>query len=433
MPMESAYYPQSEGPWKDCAGPANWFTFRCPASLTLRKRESQIELCPHGIPAAQPVLTIMAWWDDLGLDLVESLPDLDLLFPNVVMHNRLPSFPMNVTNDVYSGTSHRRPSASLLQRLSLLVSQNSCYQWRLWRFQSGNLCVAAIAESQGGRSLTSDQLMMCAEILSTLRFSERPAWPPDVFQRQALLLARRYFPLIPAALSAGFTLRLGDSEISLSSLYRLYLQQTDSFQRIVLPGLTSMVRLQELGARFSNPELPDVRDQILPVIVNSSSQQTADKVLFPWVADLSIGFVIDEDDTYRFVQQRLLEIWCLSPDQLLEIAMENLRTYVEQHPPRFTLGDESDDGPLLIPVDPSPYNCSLILDPGVRQLLLEQLGQRLVLGLPNRDFFAVMPQSAPQQINRLQRQIRENYSSVEDPLTRRLLLLSADGVSELCD
>ncbi len=432
MPKESAYHPQPEGSWQECSGPANWFTFKCPSLLTLRKRETQIELCLKNSSSARPVMTIMAWWDDMGVDFAESPPDLNLLFPNVLLSKRLPAFPADadVVTDVHSGTSHRHPSRSMFR---LLISRGSCYQWRLWRFRSGNLCLAAVTESQDGYSLSSEQLMMCSEILSTLSFAELPAWPPDVFQRQTHLLARRHFPLIPSALSAGFTLRLGDSEISLSSLYRMYLQKPDSFRRIVLPGLTSTVRLQELGSRFSNPELADVRDRILPVIVNSSSRQSADRVLLPWVADLSIGFVIDEDDTYRFVQQRLIDNWRLAGDQLLDIAMANLRTWVEQHPPRFTLGDESDAGPLLIPVDPSPYNCSLILDPGIRELLLSQLGQRLVLGLPNRDFFAVMSQSGQTEISRMRRQIQENYGSVEDPLTHRLLLLSADGVSEFCD
>ncbi len=431
MVQESAFYAQPDGPWQECVGPANWFTLECPDDLVIEQCESLIRIFLPGDVAGKPLLSIEVWWDETGMELPENPPNLGVLFPRLVLGKSLPAIGINIPHDVHSGTSQQ---AQIQGWRSVLIPRKSCYQWRLWRFRQGSLCIAAVTTSADGDALSDQQVALCCQILETLEVSDAPAWPPDVFQRRALELARKHFPLLNSRISASFTLRLGESEVSLSSMYRLYLQQTDSFRQIVLPGLTSMVRMQELGSRFQNPCFNDVQHQILPVIVRDSTSGPEDRILLPWLANLSIGFVIDEEDTYRFVTHRLANVWKTDQEQLYEIGIANLDQQVRNSPPRFTLGDLTDEFPVLEPVSRSPYNSSLILLPSVRDLIRTHLGQQVIVSLPSRDCFSVISSRDQGSLTALrQRQNSGQLQSVEERLTDQLLLLSADGVSELHD
>lgn len=79
-----------------------------------------------------------------------------------------------------------------------------------------------------------------------MELADRPPGRPT-FLKQVIDVARHHFPLLHSSASRGFSVRLGQSEISLSNFYRMYLRQPENFRRIVVPGLATVVRLQELG------------------------------------------------------------------------------------------------------------------------------------------------------------------------------------------
>ena len=156
--------------------------------------------------------------------------------------------------------------------------------------------------------------------------------------------------------------------------------------------------------------------------------------MLPWLANLSIGFVIDEEDTYRFVTHRQANAWKTDQERLYEIGIANLDEQIRKSPPRFTLGNLTDEFPVLEPVSRSPYNSSLILLPSVRELIRTHLGQQVIVSLPSRDCFSVISNGDQGSLKALrQRQKSGQLESVGERLTDQLLLLSADGVSELHD
>jgi len=435
-------FPES---WRLCRGPANWFTFRCPEDVDVRQNQTLIELRQRdrlellnsdGDPAKSfdsscAVLSIVTWWDDAGAEAARRpSPDLALLFPQVVALQPQRSLNLSAQNDVWAGTSCRTRSGGWL---SGFFRRKPHYQWRLWTIRQGRLTIVATVQSADRRPLDAEFIRTCERILCTLEIAEDPAWPPDVFLKHVMELARHHFPLLQTSVARGFSLRLGHSEIGLSNFYRMYLQQPDQFRRIVLPGLTTVVRLQELGPDQLVPSLDQIRDRILPMLSSDDDARGDERVRMPWVGGLAVGYVVDEDDSYRYVQQRMLEHWDLSVDEIHDLAIDNLKQYAIDHPLEVTMVGSEEDPRMLMPVKPDAYNCSRILDPGFHGRLRDLFGPELIVGVPNRDFFVAVTMRDRDLIEQVRVRVNEDHATMHHPLTRRLLVVSADGVSEYCD
>ena len=440
--------PRFDG-WRLCRGPANWFTFLCPDSIEVRQTQTVIELrmkdvasdgwsvasksksAPQSIGAELPhVLSIVTWWDDTNRDQSRrNSPDLSVLFPEVVALQ--PASPLDIPseNESWSGTSRRLKSACWLARI---FGRRSSFEWRLWTVRHEKLMIVATVQSPDRRPLDAGFLKFCEMVLSTLELADQPAWPPDVFLKQVIDVARHHFPLLQSSASRGFSLRLGQSEISLSNFYRMYLQQPQNFRRIIVPGLTTVVRLQELGPDQLAPTLEQVKQRILPILSSEDEPRSDERVQMPWVGGLCVGYVVDEDDSYRYVHQRMIAAWNLSPDDLHDLALQNLRRYSAAHPLEVTMVGDDENPRLLMPVKPDAYNCSRVLDPDFHCQLRELFGPELIVGVPNRDFFVAATLKDPDLISQIRKRVDEDFSTMHHPLTRRLLVVSADGVSEYC-
>lgn len=436
--------------WRLCRGPANWFTFRCPEDIDVRQNQTLIELrVPAGdqrgpeitgdggsaagqeTPNSRILLSMVTWWDEAGTESNRRpTPDLALLFPQVVSLHPQPSLPFSVPNESWSGISRRQGNGCWLERI---FRRKPHYQWRLWTIRRGRLTIVATMQSPDRKPLEPGLVRLCEQILCTLEIAEQPAWPPDVFLKQVIELARHHFPLLQSSVARGFSLRLGQSEIGLSNFYRMYLQQPEHFRKIVLPGLTTVVRLQELGPEQLVPSLEDVRNRILPMLAAEDEQRSDERIRTPWVGGLTVGYVVDEDDSYRYVQPQMLEQWQLSVEDLHNLAIANLREYAQEHPLEVTMVGEESDPRMLMPVRPDAYNCSRILDPGFHGRLRDLFGPELVVGVPNRDFFVAVSMKDPDLIEQVRSRVNEDFATMHHPLTRRLLVVSADGVSEYCD
>ncbi len=437
--------------WRLCRGPANWFTFRCPEDLEVRQNQTLIEITrpasasDNAMPQPEsadsrdvgdhaqpfrPTLSLVTWWEESSTENRKPSPDLAVLFPQVVSLHPQPPLKTEIPNEVWMGLS-RRPATGCW--LAKIFRRRIHYQWRLWTLRQGQLTIVATLQSADRRPIDLGFLNLCERILGSLEIAEQPAWPPDVFMKNVLDLARQNFPLLQASVARGFSLRLGHSEIGLSNFYRMYLQQPDHFRRIVLPGLTTVVRMQELSPEQLLPSLDEVRNRILPMLSGDDESRAEDRVKTAWVGGLSVGYVVDEDDSYRFVLRRMLDTWSISSDELHDIALENLRRYASEHPLEVTMVGDEDDPRMLMPVKPDAYNCSRILDPGFHGRLRDLFGPELLIGVPNRDFFVAVTMKDRDLIEQVQLRVNEDFATMHHPLTRRLLVVSADGVSEFCE
>jgi hypothetical protein len=240
--------------------------------------------------------------------------------------------------------------------------------------------------------------------------------------------------LLEISPAGNFGVRINESEIHLTNFYRSYLQAPSRLKQIVLPGITTVVRLQEWGPEQLMPNLDAVAERIMPMLYPEDEAEATlqEFVRVPWVGGLHIMFVVDEDDTYRFVHKAMLEAWDVTPDDLQSLAMENLERFAQDNPLEVTLVGEDDDPRMLVPVTPHAYNSVRLLGDELHGRLRQLLGAELVVGLPNRDFFVAISLNHPKLIGEIQRQVAHDFQSMHHPLTSRLLVISADGVSEYC-
>ncbi|MDG1897370.1 MAG: DUF1444 family protein [Fuerstiella sp.] len=425
-------------------GPANWFSLTSPAELEVQQNESFIEFRAVGdhSPAAESddtddapswSMTVYAAWID------ESEPetnvgsfDAETLFPAVVRSSPVVSLPWGSNVRAWEGISRHRFRGPFWQRMFRAVPT---YEWRLWIFEHEQVMVVASLQSRMGLSLDANTVAICERTLESIEFADTLAKPPEGFRSDVVELGRRYFPLLSIKPTGSFGLQIEDSEINLANFYRSYLQQPDSFKQIILPGLTTVVRLQEWGPDQLMPTLEEISESVMPMLYPEAEAETTlkDFVRLPWVCGLSVMFVLDQDETYRFVHHRMLQAWQISELDLQELAMDNLNTFALENPLEVTVIAEDDDARMLVPVSPNAYNSVRLLGPELHSRLRRILGAELIVGVPNRDFFVAVSLNHPDLVSDVQQRVIQDYQSMHHPLTSRLLVISADGVSEYCD
>ena len=423
---------ESSSGFSEFQGPANWFRCRYPNSVSLTQKESVIEIRSRsaGVPADWSLTLYAAWVDPSSS--AEPTPTFSVssLFPSVRQSRHGIPLEIDAKNRNWLGLSRRRVSGPWWKRLL-----PKPYAWRLWILEHENVMLVVSLQSAPGMPLKPDTVELCEYILRSVEFAPTPAMPPEPFRQEVMSLAKKHFPLLDVQSKGRFVVELQGSEINLSNFYRSYLHQPDNLAQLVLPGLTSVVRLQEWGPDQVMPPFDQVEDRIMPMLYpdEDAADTLKDFVQLPWIGGLTQVFVIDEDDTYRFVHAAMLEQWDLSMDLLQELAMDNLDSYAVDHPMQVNVIGDEEDPQMLVPVNPDPYNSARILGRNFHQRLREMFGPEVLVGVPNRDFFVAVSLNHPQLISHVRERVVQDYHSMHHPLTERLLVISADGVSEYCE
>lgn len=396
------------------------------------QNESVIEVRPQTgrAPADWSMALYAAWVDSHQVNEQSPAFSVASLFPRVVRSERLEVSDTPAISRGWSGVSRCRSSGPWWKRF-----KRERYEWRLWILEHQNVMLVASLQSAGGQPLEESVIDICSKLLESVTFAETPAMPPEAFRQEVIALAEKHFPLLKVVAKGRFAIELQGSEINLSNFYRSYLRQPEAMAQVILPGLTSVVRLQEWGPDQVMPPFTEVESRIMPMLYpdEDAADTLKDFVQLPWIGGLTQVFVIDEDDTYRFVHGSMLDHWDMSVDSLLELAMENLDAYADDHPLQVNLVGDDEDPQMLVPVNPDPYNSARILGSNFHQRLREIFGPEVIVGVPNRDFFVVVSLNHPTLISHVQDRVVQDYQSMHHPLTQRLLVISADGVSEYCD
>jgi len=422
----------ADEPFREFRGPANWFTCRYPRHVEFQQKESVIEVrpvSPEG-PADWSMAVYAAWVDkDSSTDPSPAFT-VSNLFPSVVRSQQTDALTISATSRTWEGLSRRSSPGPWWKRF-----RKRAYEWRLWILEHSNVMLVASLQSAPGRPLDPETIRICTSILESVDFARTPAMPPELFRQEVLTLARKHFPLLEVESRGRFAIELQGSEINLSNFYRSYLHQPGALAKVILPGLASVVRLQEWGPDQVMPPLEEVESRIMPMLYpdEDAADTLKDFVQLPWIGGLTQVFVIDEDDTYRFVHESMLAQWELSMDSLQELAMDNLSEYSVDHPMQVNLVGDEDDPQMLVPVSPDPYNSARILGDTFHQRLRELFGPEVIVGVPNRDFFVAVSLNHPRLISHVRERVVQDYHSMHHPLTQRLLVISADGVSEYCE
>lgn len=417
-------------------GPAGWFTLQIPASLQIEQNEAFIELKPHDpaqtVTKEWSMTLYSAWVEDSKEDTHIAAFDPSTLFPFVAQISKQRPLDVSGNAQTWSGTSIQRAKGPWWNGL---FRRRPVYHWRLWIVEYESIIVVASLQAKIRTPLTNDVVEQCESVLNSLTFNQKLAKPPELFRREVLRLAKKHYPLLESTAKGSFSIRIGNSDINLANFYRSYLLDPSAIKKIVLPGITAMVRIQEWGPEQLMPPLDEVQNRIMPMLYprEGPSGELQDFVRMPWVGELDVMFVLDEEDTYRFVHQEMLNRWQIDSEQLNQLALENLEQFAADTPLEVTMVGDSDDAKILMPVNPNAYNSARLLGNHLHQRLRELLGPELVVGVPNRDFFVAVSINDRTLIQQVQERVVHDFQSMHHPLTKRLLVISADGVSEYCD
>ncbi len=146
----------------------------------------------------------------------------------------------------------------------------------------------------------------------------------------------------------------------------------------------------------------------------------------PFNNDISIGIVVDRENTYSYVRVDDLPLWGKSFDEVFATALSNLdraSAGVEMHV------SEGEDAFVAVEAGDG-YDAARILVPGLRAVFAEHLGEPFFVGVPNRDFLICWSQSASESFHRSARaKIADDFSRQPYPLTGDIFVATSQTIT----
>ena len=411
--------------WLSARGPANWFRLWHPPSWKAVDTDGHLRLAA---PDGRGMLLVMTFWNPERQALpLEEAVDLAPVFARSRHVRSLRPLPITTPSAGWEAETAVDVPSPWWQKI---FTRRQWQRKRAWVVRQGPLCVLAVFLPPTPPDQETEALAMM--VLGTLEVPERPADPPAAFAERVLGFARRTYPSMAAELEDGFRLKLGHSRVNLFNFYRAFSNAPERFDEIIGAGLQTVLDAEEWSARDGNPPLDEVRDRVMPMLypLDVWRENLSEFVGNSWVAGLTILYVVDEPHAYWYIRRDLLDRWGLSESTLHEFALENLDAYFERKPMEFTLAGDEDGPRLLMPNRPDAYNTSRLLSESFHRRLREVLGRECAVGLPGRDFFVAFNPGFRETESHVRQKVAEDFRQMDHPLTDRLLLITADGVSE---
>jgi len=410
-------------------GPANWFRLKYPPRWQVEEREGAYALRPAETDGLIAINTIWIREDHPGA--LPGLQDIISQFPRTRNVQETPDAEIDHLQDCLQGEAILTGEDSWWGRL---WKGEHWQAWKMWEFRQGPLMLVVTLLHTGERDHELES--MTRLVLRCLEISDAPADPPEVFAERTLVLARRKFPLLSVELLEEFQLRIETSRLNLANFYKAYLRDPDHFEQIVLPAITTAVQVQGWQDQETAPPLEVVRERLMPMLYPEEiwMERFPDMLGQPWVAGLVILYVVDESSAYWYVREDLAEHWGLPLQEMHEIALDNLQSYFERQPMEVTVAASEQGLPsMMMPDQPDSYNTSRLLCHSFLAQLRQVAEGDLAIGIPGRDFFVAVSTRLPSMIEQIRKRVQEDFQQMDHPLTDRLLLVTADGVSELID
>jgi Protein of unknown function (DUF1444) len=411
--------------WRPYADPSHWFCIWHPPGWTLVEEGGAAQLVA---PDNGGTLRILGRWRSNWKKVdFDSIVDPDQLFPNSRHVHRARALNVPYPSMGIEGESD---DAATLPWWKRWLRPAAWRPWKLWTARYKSVCVVANFQTSGRRDPELETV--ATMIMNSLEFADEPADPPDVFAERVVRIARDRFPSLKCQRADEFRVQLGDSNINLFNFYRSYVQEPERFEDIVLPALATIAQVHEWGATHSEPTLESVRDRILPMLYPEEVWRRT----FPnfaatsWVGDLMVLYVVDEEHAYWYIRDELVDRWGIGREELHELALRNLDHYFERQQMDYIMAGEEGGSRLMMPKRRDAYNSSRILSRQFCSALRCELGAELAVGVPSRDFLVAVSMDGAETLAQIRRKVEDDFTRMDHPLSPRLLLVSADGVSE---
>jgi uncharacterized protein YtpQ (UPF0354 family) len=174
----------------------------------------------------------------------------------------------------------------------------------------------------------------------------------------------------------------------------------------------------------------DVCQRILPVLkpIAYIKEDGPTKHVFAtdWLPETVICYVINGDKSFRFITGWDLNRWGVDEDRLRATATENLSRLPW---PKKMEGSRLPDGSriILVCTDDS-FSASRLLHPDFHHYFSQALGSPFLAGVPDRDTLVTFSNRRELR-KRIGQQVRKDHDRAAYPITRRLFLVTRDGVA----
>jgi uncharacterized protein YtpQ (UPF0354 family) len=215
-----------------------------------------------------------------------------------------------------------------------------------------------------------------------------------------------------------------ETSVFLHNIYAAYRQFPMHFEEMVdrfIKGvITSREDTSELAWEDAKPRLlPCLKPQLYLDQARQLSvgDSTIDKlIVFDYKRDLRTLIAIDSELTMSFANSDNLEKWGVTKDELLQVAIDNLSKLTAPHWAEAT--ERAREHGVFAFALHDGYDASRILLPDFYERASRALGaDRLLVGVPNRDFVCAIAENAPwrDKFTEQNRRDAENYDHPISP------------------
>ncbi len=250
----------------------------------------------------------------------------------------------------------------------------------------------------------------------------------DQFVEQLVGHVKVKFPLVKIAPGEQpFSVRINGALASLENVYRLAELRPDERLHHIDRWMVELLRAAEgTPDRFGTFE--ELKDRILPVVLPSNAApQYKGTVNSALVEGLMVAYAIDQDRTISYIPLERFNDWKIPVEQLHELAIENLVIRSESLA-AHAAEDDNGEVNLILFQTMDGYDASRILLPTLHERLRSYLGSPFGAAIPNRDILLCF-RNDEETVERLEKQVAEDYRQMPNQVTSQLLLVTADGIA----
>lgn len=197
---------------------------------------------------------------------------------------------------------------------------------------------------------------------------------------------------------------------------------------IIVPTIALLV-ITSLTACVDKPPDPSwdaIRDKVMLQLIPVSNKEKIDAIRRPFSDEVDIGYVIDGETKYAFINEDKLKEWNISEEDLHEEATANLEETSEDIEIEFTTMEGYAYGILEV-LD--GYAAARILLPSIRERMAVELDEPYVAGIPTRDFLIAWPKDFPIH-QHFAEQVRKEFETEESyPLSPNLFVVTKEAIT----
>lgn len=414
--------------WITLTGPSNWFELEHPPQWVSEERQGTLAIRPLETDALVAINSVWMARETSGE--LPTLQDIVSQFPETRNVTAIEESQFGAV-ECLRGEAVLSASRKWWEKM---LTDGDWRSWTMWSFRRGNLVIVVTLLHAGVRDPEFESIVRM--VLASMTICDEPADPPEVFAQKAAELAKKKFPLLEIELIDQFHLQIETSKLNLRNFYRAYVRSPEQFERILLPAFTTAVQVQGWGESETTPDLEIVRERLMPMLYPHDQWQEKfpNVVGTPWIAGLVVLYVVDEANAYWYVRDDLLENWSITAEELHSMTLQNMHDHFERDPMEMAVATAEDGRPtMMMPNNPDTYNTTRLLSESFRTRMREAVMGDLIVGAPGRDFFVALSVKVPEMLSQMRQQVSSDFKNTDHPLTDKLLLLTADGVSELVD